>query len=223
LRSSSISSRCSSDWSWWKISSPEVIQEIMSMASRTQSNSGLADARSTAPRGAAMGKPAILRPASVMVPSSASAPSPWRLTSALSMASISGVSIRGNPRISSIPLAFIVRTAPRTSILKISGRSVSSKEPNVPSVYNLKHLPGPSRPARPVLWIADDLEIGLARSDSMPRRARNCLTLALPPSTTYRTPGTVTDVSAILVANTIFLVNPPFTGWKAACWPSIDS
>ncbi|PNY27871.1 hypothetical protein TCAP_02207 [Tolypocladium capitatum] len=132
------------------------------------------------------------------------------------MDSVPGVSMRGKASTSWMPRAFMVRTAPRTSLRKISGRSESWNVSNVLSVYSLKHLPGPSRPALPVRCSADDLEMTLASRDSIPSRGRYFFTLALPQSTTYRTPGTVTDVSAIFVAKTIFRVKAVLTGRKAS-------
>src|SRR5438034_8146375 len=54
--------------------------------------------------------------------------------------------------------------------------------------------------------MAADLDIGFTRSESRPSRVRNCFILAFPQSTTYRTPETVTDVSAMLVARMTFRV-----------------
>ena len=48
--------------------------------------------------------------------------------------------------------------------------------------------------------------MGFTSRESSPSRVRNCLIFALPQSTTNRTPETVTEVSAILVATLIFRV-----------------
>lgn len=55
-------------------------------------------------------------------------------------------------------------------------------------------------PARPVLWRACAWETGVTCKDSTASLAWKNLALTNPVSTTYLTPGTVTDVSAMFVA-----------------------
>lgn len=54
--------------------------------------------------------------------------------------------------------------------------------------------------------MADDFEMGFTSSESNPSLFLNCLILCFPLSMTNRTPGTVTDVSAMLVEITILRV-----------------
>ncbi|PHH54636.1 hypothetical protein CFIMG_007855RA00001 [Ceratocystis fimbriata CBS 114723] len=103
LRISSTSSRTSSVWMCWKMSSPEVIHDIMSMTSSRQSNSGLAALRRTTPNVGDTGSLEILRPSSVIWPTLSIAPMRQSCTKACSKASTSGISIRGKAWMSSIP------------------------------------------------------------------------------------------------------------------------
>ena len=77
-------------------------------------------------------------------------------------------------------------------------------------MYNLKHLPGLVRPALPALYLAEALEIGETKRDSTLSLGLNTFYLEKPGSITYVIPSIVNDVSAILVATTIFLPGIPF-------------
>jgi hypothetical protein len=63
-------------------------------------------------------------------------------------------------------------------------------------------VPGEVRPERPLRWSADACEIDSIGSCWTFSRALYRLTRAVPGSTTERIPGTVSDVSATLVART---------------------
>mmetsp|Transcript_6512 Transcript_6512/g.16939 ORF Transcript_6512/g.16939 Transcript_6512/m.16939 type:complete len:219 (-) Transcript_6512:163-819(-) len=80
-----------------------------------------------------------------------------------------------------------------------AGDEFSSSCEKVCSVYSRKHLPALSRPARPARWRAAAFETGTTCSESTPLSAWNCRLLVSPQSMTYRTPGTVSDVSAMVV------------------------
>mmetsp|Transcript_18153 Transcript_18153/g.33005 ORF Transcript_18153/g.33005 Transcript_18153/m.33005 type:complete len:217 (-) Transcript_18153:1118-1768(-) len=88
--------------------------------------------------------------------------------------------------------------------------------------YSLRHIPDCTRPARPCLCLADDfghqsvtsidVEVFLFRRTSRTR----------PVSITYTTSGIVTLVSAMLVAQMIFL-HPGFDGRNARRWSREDN
>ena len=52
------------------------------------------------------------------------------------------------------------------------------------SVYSLKHLPGPVRPARPARCLADACEMGATTSESIPTFGLKTFCFANPGSTT---------------------------------------
>lgn len=63
---------------------------------------------------------------------------------------LDGFSMKSNPIMSSMPRAFSCNTTFARLHLFISGMVESLSMPNSDSGYNLKHFPGPSRPARPL-------------------------------------------------------------------------
>ncbi|MEI2815429.1 MAG: hypothetical protein V9E99_03065 [Microthrixaceae bacterium] len=81
-------------------------------------------------------------------------------------------------------------------------------------------MPGPSRPHRPDRWLADACEIGSIGSRWTFVRREYREIRAVPGSITNRTPGTVIEVSATLVAIT---TRRPRCGWNTLCWSAADS
>ena len=81
-------------------------------------------------------------------------------------------------------------------------------------------MPGPSRPHRPDRCRADAWLTGSIGSRCTLVRWLYREIRAVPGSITYRMPGTVSDVSATLVASTI---RRPVCGAKTLCWSAADS
>ena len=104
-----------------------------------------------------------------------------------------------------IPMALSCKMTPAKLHLRISGTVTSFNSLYVSLVYILKHLPGASLPARPPLCVAEFLLILVTTKESIPVVFLYALYLTSPQSTTYRTPGIVTEVSAMLVERTTFL------------------
>ena len=74
-------------------------------------------------------------------------------------------------------------------------------------MYNLKHLPPIcSLPALPARYVAAFFEIGTILSVSIPVNPLKSLSFYRPLSITNLIPGMVTEVSAIFVARTTFLI-----------------
>ena len=85
-------------------------------------------------------------------------------------------------------------------------------------MYKRKHFPGCVRPARPALCLAAAWEIGVTRSDSTRVRGSNTFCLQNPVSMTKTIPFIVTEVSAMLVETTTFLVLSPAGAKANCCW-----
>lgn len=76
-------------------------------------------------------------------------------------------------------------------------------------VWPINNIPGrvhTSRPARPILCLAELFDMGCTSKLSTPIFALNPRTFATPQSITYRMPEMVIDVSAMLVASTTLRV-----------------
>jgi len=124
-----------------------------------------------------------------------------------------------------MPNDFSNRTVIPRFVRCISGTVFSSSSfENAHFVYSLKALPGPTRPARPALWLADAREhcqrsemsckrkgnaalllTGTTIKDDIPVRGLYEFCLTNPGSMTKTTPSIVIDVSAMFVASTTFL------------------
>ena len=83
--------------------------------------------------------------------------------------------------------------------LKSSGTVIGSSPSKVSFEKSLKHFPGPSLPARPALYVAYAFETGFISRASTPVELKCVLCFTRPLSTTYLTPGMVTEVSATFV------------------------
>ncbi|KAA6428579.1 MAG: hypothetical protein FRX49_01454 [Trebouxia sp. A1-2] len=107
------------------------------------------------------------------------------------MAPVGGLSMKSKPTRSSKPRALSCRATVAKLTRWISGQVVGASWLKLASVKSLKALPAASRPAhQPHLCMPGMLHNAAA----VLARA-----FTKPVSTTYRTPGTVTEVSAILV------------------------
>ena len=81
-------------------------------------------------------------------------------------------------------------------------------------------IPSATRPHRPARWFALACEIGSMGSRCTLVRALKREIRASPVSTTYRMPGTVSEVSATFVASTTRRV---VCGAKTRCWSAAES
>ena len=81
-------------------------------------------------------------------------------------------------------------------------------------------MPASTRPHRPERWLAEAWLIGSTGSRCTLVRTEYREMRATPVSTTYRIPGTVSEVSATLVARTTR--RPPW-GWKTRCCSAAES
>jgi hypothetical protein len=105
---------------------------------------------------------------------------------------------------SAIPIAFSWSITPDKLHRKISGTVTSYSSLYVSFVYILKHFPGASLPALPLLYVAEFLLMLVTINESIPVVFRYALCFTRPQSTTNLTPWIVTEVSAMLVARIIF-------------------
>ena len=94
---------------------------------------------------------------------------------------------------------------------RISGGVNSGRLANSSASHNRMHSPGAMRPHRPLRWFALDCAIGSTGRRWTRLRGEYRAIRAVPTSTTPRIRGTVSDVSATLVASTIRRRLP---GWK---------
>ena len=81
-------------------------------------------------------------------------------------------------------------------------------------------MPSEVRPQRPLRWLAEACEIGSIGSRCTLVRLLYREIRAVPGSITYLMPGTVSEVSATLVART---TRRPRCGWKTRCCSAEDS
>ncbi len=94
-------------------------------------------------------------------------------------------------------------------VRRISGSVYSGRDSKSSSENSRMQMPGATRPHRPARWFADACETGSIGSRCTLRRRLYREMRAVPASTTYRTPGTVSEVSATLVASTMRRPGPP--------------
>jgi hypothetical protein len=88
------------------------------------------------------------------------------------------------------------------------------------SEYSRIAMPSATRPHRPDRWLADACEIGSIGSRCTLVALEYREMRAVPGSTTYRMPGTVSEVSATLVASTTRRV---LCCWNTRCCSAADS
>ena len=113
----------------------------------------------------------------------------------------------------SVPQARQSSTRPLSSASAISGRSNGARPRCSASDHSRIAVPGASRPARPARWSAAARLMRRVASRVRPVAASKRGVRRQPPSTTMRTPGTVSEVSAMLVAST---TRRPFGGAQRA-------
>ena len=101
-----------------------------------------------------------------------------------------------------VPQARQSSTSPLSSASAISGRSNGARPRCSAGDHSRIATPGASRPARPARWSAAARLMRTVASRVRPVAASSLGARRHPPSTTMRTPGTVREVSAILVAST---------------------
>src|SRR5699024_8598771 len=108
----------------------------------------------------------------------------------------------------------ICKITDANEVRKISGSVNSGRDSKSSSEYNRMAIPGLVRPARPERCWADACEIrSMGRRWTLVRWEYREIR-AVPVSITYLIPGTVSEVSATLVASTIRRVLP---GRKTRC------
>ena len=90
-----------------------------------------------------------------------------------------------------------------SDVREISGSVYSGRPAKSSSEYSRMQIPSATRPQRPARCPADACEIGSIGSRWTLVRGEYREIRAVPGSMTYRMPGTVRDVSATLVDNTI--------------------
>lgn len=105
------------------------------------------------------GNSAILLPSFVNSPRSFNAPSAYSSSKARISVSPGGGSMNSKPIRSLIPSDLSSRTTMPRFVRWISGTVLASSSlANAHFVYKRKAFPGPTRPARPALWLADARE-----------------------------------------------------------------
>ena len=140
------------------------------------------------------------RPIGVSLPCVSTAPRSARTVSARWSALSSGFSYQGKVAASPQPEESSSRIVSERSTRLISGTSRSGRASWSVCDQRRMQRPGPVRPARPARCSADACETGSTSKVSMPRCGSKRAIRARPASTTARTPGIVSDVSATLVA-----------------------
>ena len=149
-------------------------------------------------------------PVSVIRPSASKAPITCSCFNAAASCSTGGRSRKSKFRTSSWDETgsdLRCSTAASSDVRRISGGVTAGIcSSNVALGYSRKHCPGWVRPARPARWTACTRLMRTTSSESMLVAGLNCFCLTKPGSTTYTTPGTVSEVSATLVAQTILRV-----------------
>ena len=114
-----------------------------------------------------------------------------------------GASINGKSLISPKRKAAIRNMTLASELRKISGSVNSGRPSKSCSEYNLTQIPLDTRPQRPARCLAAAWLIFSICNCSTLARVLYRFILASPASITYLMPGTVSEVSATLVANTI--------------------
>ena len=169
------------------------------------------------------GRVAKVRPSSVMSPASSTAPRPARMRFAASAWWGGGLSRSFSPCIPGVPHAAASRSAWVRSATSISGAGQAGKDANSDWETQRTTMPGPSRPARPARWFAEDCAHELVTRPEKPRAMSSRGPRARQASTTARTPGTVTDDSAIAVDTITRLPSACRRNTRSCsselCWP----
>ncbi len=159
----------------------------------------------------------MARPCPVTRPLASSAPSAMSsLRASASMPGLGGVR-KASPSPLPAPQSASSSASGARSATSISAGGKAASAPSSPLVHMRKHSPGATRPARPQRWAASALETRSVTSRAMPLPGSNRARRASPASTTTRTPGMVSEVSAIEVASTTRR-RPAGAGLSAARW-----
>ena len=114
----------------------------------------------------------------------------------------SGGSTNGKSAITPRSSAAIRRMTDARLVRRISGSVNSGRESKSSSLYRRMQMPSEVRPQRPLRWLAEACEIASIGSRCTLVRWLYREIRAVPGSITYLMPGTVSDVSATLVAST---------------------
>ncbi len=136
------------------------------------------------------------------------------------MARLSGGSRNGKSAISPSPAAAIARITEARLVRRISGSVNSGRDSKSDSAYSRMQMPSEVRPHRPLRWFADACEMSSIGSRCTLSRLLYREIRAVPGSITYRMPGTVSEVSATLVASTMCRAR---CGEKTLCWSAVES
>ena len=110
--------------------------------------------------------------------------------------------------------AAICRITDASAVRAISGSVNSGRAAKSASEYSRMQIPSASRPQRPARWPAEAWEIRSIGSRCTLVLGEYREIRAVPGSMTYRIPGTVSEVSATLVASTM---RRPVCAWKTLC------
>ena len=162
---------------------------------------------------------AIALPCPVIRPLSSSAPSSVSSATPAARAPSGGGSGKGRSA-GAVPQAAQSSTRPESSACMISGCSCAGRPRCSASVQSRIATPGASRPARPARCSAAARLMRSVSSRVRPVPASRRGARRNPPSTTTRTPGTVSEVSAIDVASTTRLVSAGRSARSCSAWGS---
>ncbi len=169
------------------------------------------------PRRGCSGRRASARPCAVTAPEASSAPSAASSARASASAGAGGGVRKARPAPVGSPQSASSSARPVRSALAISGGAWAAIAPSSPRVQSRKHQPGATRPARPRRCSASARVTRSVTRRAMPEAGSKRDRRARPPSTTTRTSGIVSEVSAIEVASTS-LRRPSGAGASAARW-----
>ncbi len=110
--------------------------------------------------------------------------------------------MNGNLGTSPRPMAAICKMTEARLVRRISGSVNSGRDSKSSSEYSRMQIPSAVRPQRPLRWLAEACEMGSIGSRCTLVRWLYLEMRAVPGSMTYLMPGTVSEVSATLVAST---------------------
>src|ERR1035441_483935 len=109
-------------------------------------------------------------------------------------------------------------------VRRIAGSVNSGRDSKSSSAYSRMQIPSEVRPQRPLRWLAEACEIGSMGSRCTLVRWLYLEMRAVPGSMTYLMPGTVSEVSATLVASTTRRVKlEAARRWNTLCCSAADS
>ena len=153
-------------------------------------------------------------------PPASSAPSSPSSSSPRRTAASGGGSTQRSRAGSSTPQARSCSTSDARSAVCSSGSSASGRWRCSASAHSRYATPGAVRPARPRRWSALARLAAWVDSTGSPVATSTRTCRRRPASTTTRTPGTVTELSATLVASTTRRARPTAAGASTRSWSS---